>query len=101
MKRKGVALFLVGLAVTLVIAVVVSQFASSQPDGLEYVADQQGFLDSGEDHVLSDAPLADYGGESRTNLAVAGLVGVAVTLGIGYGIFWLAKSGKQETAAEP
>jgi PDGLE domain len=97
--RRGMAFFLAGLAVTLVVAVVISQFASGNPDGLEYVAEQEGFIDSAEDHTLSDAPLADYGGESRTNLAIAGLAGVVVTLGIGYGVFWLAKAGKQDPAA--
>ena len=36
---------LLGLILSVVVAVVVSQFASSSPDGLEYVADSQGFTD--------------------------------------------------------
>ena len=43
--KTGMTFFLVGLGVTLIIAGAVSQLASSQPDGLEYVAEQQGFLD--------------------------------------------------------
>lgn len=88
-------LFLVGLAIALGIAVVVAQFASSSPDGLEFVAEQQGFLDTADDHDLAEVPLADYG-ETLTstnwvNTGIAGLAGTLATLAIGYGVFWLAR----------
>jgi hypothetical protein len=89
-------IFALGLLVSLLIAVVFSRFASSQPDGLEYVAGEQGFLDSAEEHALSDLPLADYGGDSAGGLMLAGLVGTLATLGLGYGVFWLARSREQE-----
>lgn len=98
--KRGTALFLAGLAVTLVVAVVLSQFASGSPDGLEYVAEQEGFIGSADDHSLEGHALADYGGDDRRSLAIAGLVGVAATLGIGYGIFWLARSRNQEPAGQ-
>ena len=88
-------LFLIGLVIALLVAVVVSQFASSSPDGLEYVAEQEGFAETAGEHDLSDAPLADYGEELTSsdglNTAVAGFVGTLATLAIGYGVFWLAK----------
>lgn len=96
--KKGTAFFLVALALTLVIAVVVSQFASGNPDGLEYVAEEEGFIETAEDHALDGHALADYGGDDRVNLALAGLIGVVVTLGVGFGIFWLARSNRQEPA---
>ncbi|MGB3768113.1 MAG: PDGLE domain-containing protein, partial [Phormidesmis sp.] len=37
--------FLIGLGVALIIAAVVSPFASSNPDGLERVAEDLGFID--------------------------------------------------------
>jgi len=88
-------IFAVGLLVAILIAVVVAQFASSSPDGLEYVAEQEGFAAAATDHDLGDTPLADYG-EALTsndglNTAVAGLIGTLATLGLGYGIFWLAR----------
>lgn len=98
--KRGLALFAAALAATLVIAVAVSQFASSDPDGLEYVAEQEGFSETAEEHLLDDHALADYGGDRRFNLAVAGLVGVIVTLGVGYGVFWLAKSRDEEPVPE-
>jgi hypothetical protein len=96
--KRGLAIFALGLLVSLLIAVVVSQFASSQPDGLEYVADEQGFLDAAQDHALSDLPLADYGGDSTGKLMLAGFLGVVATLGLGFGVFWLARS--REDSAE-
>lgn len=95
--KRGLAIFALGLLVSLLIAVVFSQFASSQPDGLEYVAGEQGFLESADDHALSDLPLADYGGDDAGKLMLAGLVGTLVTLGLGYGVFWLARSREQDT----
>lgn len=86
---------LLGLILSVVVAVVVSQFASSSPDGLEYVADNQGFTDTADDHAFADSPLADYGsGVTDTDwvgTAVAGLVGVAVTFGVVYGLFWITR----------
>ena len=95
MDRRTRKLFVVGLLVVVALAVVVSQFASDQPDGLEFVAEREGLADSADDHLLGDAPLAEYGegltGNSALDTAIAGLVGVAATLGIGYGVFWLAR----------
>jgi len=96
--KRGLAVYAVGLLVTLLVAVVMSQFASSQPDGLEYVAGEQGFLDSAEEHALADSPLADYGGDSRGKLMLSGLVGVLATLGLGYLVFTLVKP--RETTGE-
>lgn len=92
--KRGVVAFTVALGVILVIATVVSQFASSEPDGLEFVAEQQGFADAADDSL--EVPLADYGGGEGRSLAVAGLVGVAATLGLGFGVFWLVRAGKHD-----
>lgn len=75
----------------LVIAAVVSQFATTDPDGLESVAEETGFLESGTDHALADAVFADYATTGISNetlsLAIAGIVGTLVTLAVGFGIF--------------
>ena len=96
--RKGMTFFGAGLLVTLVVAVVIAQFASTEPDGLEYVAGQEGFLETAQDHPLAESPLADYGGDSKSNLILSGVVGVLVTLGLGYVAFTVVKSDK--TSAE-
>lgn len=71
-------------------AVVVSQFAADDPDGLERVATDQGFLGSARDHALDHSVFADYAtrgvDDARLSLAVAGLTGVALTLLVGSGL---------------
>ena len=101
MNRRAIGWFALGLLITVFVAVVVSQFASSEPDGLEYVADGQGFAETGEDHHLADAPLADYGENLEADRAistgVAGLIGVAAALGVGFGLFWLIRAPNTDT----
>jgi hypothetical protein len=95
-NRRAIGWFVVGLAITVFVAVVLSQLASDEPDGLEYVAEQQGFGSSSDEHDLANGPLADYGenleSESRISTGIAGLVGVAAALGLGFGLFWLIRS---------
>lgn len=91
MSRK--ALLWVGLAVALVLAGVVSYYASSSPDGLEKVAEDKGFIESGKDSAVAGSPLADYGiegvGNERAAVGLAGVVGVAVTFALAGGVFYL------------
>jgi cobalt/nickel transport system permease protein len=79
-----------GVLTAVVFAVVVSQFASGDPDGLERVAGDEGFAASGETHDFAGSVFADYATSGIDNetlsLAVAGSAGVALTLLVGYGI---------------
>lgn len=88
-------LVLAGLAVALLLAGVVSFYASSHPDGLEYVAGRTGFLDSAEDPVDTGSPFADYGtkgvDDERLSGGIAGVAGVGLTLLIGGGLFWVLR----------
>ena len=72
------------LLASLLLAGVVSGFASTQPDGLEYVADSTGFLDTADDSPANAGPLADYGvrgvDDARLSGGLAGVVGAVVTL---------------------
>lgn len=81
-----------GTLVALVFAAVVSQFAAPDPDGLERVAEDTGFIDSATDHSLADSIFADYATSGISNealsLAIAGIVGTLVTLAVAYGIFY-------------
>lgn len=80
-----------GLAVTLLVATVVSQFAIDNPDGLESVAEDTGFISSAEEHGLGESIFADYATSGINNealsLAIAGTAGVLITLAVGYGLF--------------
>jgi cobalt/nickel transport protein len=100
-----------GLLVALILAGVVSNFASSSPDGLDATTlqgctvDDQGNITGGEcmarraqDHQLADGPLADYGVKGVDNPylsnGLAGVAGVLVTFAIGAGVFWLVRRRK-------
>jgi hypothetical protein len=82
----------VGIVAALVLAGVVSFYASSSPDGLEKVATDEGFIDRAEDSG-TDSPLADYGTsgveDERLSVGIAGVIGVFVTFAAAGGIFWL------------
>ena len=68
----------IGVAITLAVAAVVSQFAADSPDGLERVAEDLGI--SGEDSSGLFADYATTGIENEAlSLAIAGIAGVIVT----------------------
>ncbi len=96
MTRRGLVWFVGALLVTVLIAVVGSRYASSEPDGLEYVAEREGFADQAQDHTLAQTPLADYGDNLGTDRAlstgIAGLIGVIVAIALGFGLFWLIRA---------
>lgn len=91
MSRR--ALWILGLVVALLIAGVGSFYASSHPDGLEYVASKAGFGDAAEDSPSADGPLADYQtrgiDDARLSGGVAGVLGALAVLGLAGGLFWL------------
>jgi hypothetical protein len=82
---------LLGVAVALFLAAVVSFYASSAPDGLEKVGADTGIDANQKDSPLADTPFADYGTEGvkndRLSGALAGVAGVALTLVIGGALF--------------
>ncbi|GIE78354.1 hypothetical protein Aph02nite_43040 [Actinoplanes philippinensis] len=97
-----------GLFVALLLAGVVSRFASGSPDGLDYAAregctfDADGDITGGtcmaqqeQEHQLGDSPLADYGIKGIDNetlsTGLSGVAGVLLTFAIGGGLFWLIR----------
>jgi cobalt/nickel transport protein len=97
MRSSNLRLFLlVGLLVTIGLALVVSGFASSSPDGLEKVATDKNFLETARDHLFADGPLADYAvkgvGNERLSTGLSGLIGVLVTFGVGWALFALVRA---------
>jgi len=90
MRRKT---FLVtGLLLALLIAGVASFYASSHPDGLEYVAGKTGFLDSADDSPAADGPFAGYATkgveDARLGGGLACVTGALLVLVLGVGLFW-------------
>ncbi|MDH3682231.1 MAG: PDGLE domain-containing protein, partial [Acidimicrobiia bacterium] len=97
--RVGVA----GMVAALVVAAGVSQFSSGAPDGLERVAIDNGFAETGVEHTLSDRALADYGDgfeDEAAGTAASGLVGTVAVLGIAMGGLWAATRLLRRTRAE-
>ncbi|MGW0789004.1 energy-coupling factor ABC transporter permease [Streptomyces sp. NPDC002911] len=92
-----------GLAATLVLAGVVSFYASASPDGLEKVAADKGIDEKVREHGAADSPLADYGvkdiGNARVSGGLAGVIGVGVTVAVGSGVFWAVR--RRRTPEEP
>lgn len=88
-------LVLIGLGVCLLLATVVSFWASSHPDGLEFVAHRLGFTDSAGRHASSDSPFAGYGTagveDARLSGGLAGLVGVLVVAVLAFGLMHLLR----------
>ncbi len=81
----------IGVLVSLVLAGVVSFYASKQPDGLASVAHQLGFESSETAHASDGSPFAGYRTrgitDARLSGAVAGVVGVLLVGVIGGGLF--------------
>lgn len=76
------ALVVTGVVVSLVVAGAVSFYASTHPDGLEYVASHTGFGDTARNSLASHSPLSGYEvswlGDGRVSGGVAGVIGVVV-----------------------
>jgi hypothetical protein len=84
------------LALAVGLATAASPFASSHPDGLERVAQDQAFIDDGRlAPIQEDAPVPDYAFPGVENERVAtGLAGFAGTLGVfavGFGVAAVAR----------
>ena len=93
--KKQQLFWIVGLGVTLVLAGVVSVFASGSPDGLESVAEKFGFIDSAKDSAVAGTPLNDYAvtgiDNARLSTGLAGVIGVVITGVVAYALFAWAK----------
>lgn len=95
----------VGIAVVaLLLAGVVSYYASANPDGLEYVAGKTGFLDSASEHGAADGPLADYGTKGvdseRLSGGLAGVIGTVVVLVLAGGLALVVRRRSVESSDE-
>lgn len=100
-KRFGV----IALAVTLLLAGVVSLYASSSPDGLEKVAGDTGFIGTAKGHASDGSPLAGYEASfvgGPLGQTIAGIVGVLVTLALFYALVrFLRRREPQQADQQP
>jgi hypothetical protein len=93
LSKKWLPVVVVGLALAVIVAFF-SPFASSHPDGLERVAEDEEFL-----HEAKDPPyevIADYVFPGIENESVAtilsGLIGIAIVAGVCFGLVFLMRS---------
>lgn len=86
---------IVGVVVSLLVAGVASYFASANPDGLEYVAEQIGLADNAKESATADSPLSDYQVKGVENDALsgglAGIIGALVVLLVVVGLTWAVR----------
>lgn len=74
------------LIIALIMAALLSPYASPDPDGLEKVAEDKGFIEKGEGHDVFTAPMPDYevpGLGDAVKGPVAGIIGTLVMFGLG------------------
>ncbi|MCA0335970.1 MAG: PDGLE domain-containing protein [Actinobacteria bacterium] len=100
------ALVLTGLAVCVLLAGVASAWASTRPDGLEFVAEKLGFAGAAGEHALDGSPLADYGVDgmapSGLSTGLAGVVGIVVVGLVAFGLMrLLARHGTRSRDLPP
>jgi cobalt/nickel transport protein len=80
----------IGLAAALVVGALLSLAASPHPDGLERVAQDQGFLAKAASAPLLASPLPDYLfpgiADPRLATGLAGFLGTLALFALGYGL---------------
>jgi hypothetical protein len=102
MRRVPLWIFLMlGLALAVGLATGLSPWADGSPDGLEKVAESQGFLAEGRLNAIQDgSPVPDYAfpgiGNERLATAVAGFVGTIGVFLLGTAVVWLVRRGRPE-----
>jgi hypothetical protein len=105
-RRSWGVLIAAGLGIALLITLF-SPFASSDPDGLERVAEDKGFVDEAEGSSFEIIPDYTFPGVENERLAtvLSGIVGVLIVagigLGLGYGMKALARSRPVDDVPEP
>ena len=82
-SRLGRFWWVVGLAIAALIVVVLAPLASADPDGLERVAGDHGFLQSARDAIYSIIPGYTVPGvDGNLSTILAGLIGIVIVFGL-------------------
>ena len=83
----GKLIWVVGLIIALFL-VIASPLASSHPDGLEWVAEQKGFLSAAQGsvyHIIPDYALPGVSNQALATI-LAGIAGVIIVFGVAFGV---------------
>jgi cobalt/nickel transport system permease protein len=87
--------WLTGLLIALTL-VIISPLASTNPDGLEWVAERYGFLGAAQAplyQILPDYLLPGISSQSLATIA-AGILGIVIILGVSIGVAYTRRSGE-------
>jgi PDGLE domain len=99
-RLRFTAFVVAGLAVAAALAFFVSPQASSEPDGLNRVAIDEGFADEETNHALDDSPTAGYAvrgvDDDGLSTGLAGLIGVGVTFALVGGLLLVVRRRDRE-----
>jgi cobalt/nickel transport system permease protein len=89
----GAIVWVLGLLSALVLAIL-SPLASSHPDGLEWVAEQKGFLDTAQSSLYNIIPDYVFPGVSNEALAtiIAGILGTLIVFAVAVGVAYLRRN---------
>jgi cobalt/nickel transport system permease protein len=89
----GRAVWIAGLVIALALAVA-SPLASSHPDGLEWVAEQQGFLQAAQQPLYAIIPDYVFPGVPDEALAtiLAGVLGLLIVFGVSLGVAYARRN---------
>lgn len=103
MKGRFNGFLWIGLGISLLLALFLSPFASTSPDGLEKVAAMKGFSEKGGGWRLwKYAPLSDYAipwiKNEKVSTALSGLIGTLAIFFIVLGIGRLIKKSSTKSA---
>lgn len=76
----------VGLGIAALVVIILAPLASADPDGLEAVAEEHGFLETARDAIFNIIPDYTFPGveDPVISTILAGLIGVAIVAGLMY-----------------
>jgi cobalt/nickel transport protein len=101
MERRLKGFIWIGLGISLLLALFLSPFASSSPDGLEKVAETKGFAEKAKGlSFWKYAPLPDYAipwiKNERVSTALSGLIGTLAIFFLAMGVGKLIRKGPNQ-----
>jgi uncharacterized protein (TIGR03382 family) len=85
--------WIAGLGIAILVVIILAPLASGDPDGLEWVAGEHGFLDTAQDAMYSIIPDYAFPGVEDPALStiLAGVVGVILVFLSMIGLGWLLR----------
>ncbi len=100
MKKRAYS----GVLVLALLAAFAAPFASSEPDGLQRVARDEGFAGTQREHALRDGPFAGYGFDAveseEAGRSMSAFAGVVLTFLLAFAVTTLVSGRRNRPRAE-